>query len=478
MSECLASHYFKFAFSSALQLAFEYFHTKGTLVKFRQLLAMFASLIALMFGAYTSEAIAADDVCWKATYGRGAGAIPDACAVGMQKDGALCYPFCRAGFNGVGPVCWGSCPAGMTDGGVFCAKPKEVNYARTYYTALFGGACDADAKKAGINGCEPGNAGWYIKCKAGYVGNGGVCAVPRTCPAGFADVGDTCTKPSYGRTAGQSMVCGAGKTTDAGLCYDSCKASFGGVGPVCWSKCEGKYPMECGALCATNTDSCVAASAEIVIASLGVALAVADKFLTGGAVAGGAKIVSTASKIAIRAAKAEAVRKAILDAANKIGKKYDQWQVENMVNAAMGEPFDPSVLDPTGIADMIKALAKPLCSLPPSGPILADMFDYLDWDFKQYSVGVGPDGGFRNRRVGEQTLAGGGPEKILYVSTGGVKKNARYANGKFTGFQYNANGDVTATTVTDFIDYVSWDNNVYRVMRDTAANKWKITRAQ
>ena len=82
--------------------------------------------------------------------------------------------------------------------------------------------------------------------------------MPRTCPAGFADAGDTCTKPSYGRTAGASMVCGAGKTTDAGLCYDSCKASFGGVGPVCWSKCEGKYPLECGALCATNTDSCVA----------------------------------------------------------------------------------------------------------------------------------------------------------------------------------------------------------------------------
>lgn len=447
-------------------------------MKFRQLLALCASLIALMFGAYTSEAIAADDVCWKATYGRGAGSIPEACAVGTQKDGALCYPFCRAGFNGVGPVCWGSCPAGMTDGGVFCAKPKEVNYARTYYTALFGAACDADAKKAGINGCEPGNAGWYIKCKAGYVGTGGVCAVPRTCPAGFADVGDTCTKPSYGRTAGESMVCGAGKTTDAGLCYDSCKATFGGVGPVCWSKCEGKYPLECGALCATNADSCVAASAEIVIASLGLALAVADRFLTGGAVAGGAKIVSTASKIAIRAAKADAVRKAILDAANKIGKKYDQWQVENMVNAAMGEPFDPSVLDPTGIADMIKALAKPLCSLPPSGPILAVAFDYLDWDGARWSVDVGPDGGFRNSSVGVLVLAGGGAQRIMYLSSGGEKKNARYANGKFTGYTYNANGDITATTVTDSIDYVSWDRNVYRVVRDMVANQWKITRTQ
>ena len=215
-----------------------------------------------------------------------------------------------------------------------------------------------------------------------------------------------------------------------------------------------------------------------MIASLGVALAVADKFLTGGAVAGGAKIVSTASKIAIRAAKAEAVRKAILDAATKIGKKYDQWQVENMVNAAMGEPFDPSVLDPSGIADMIKAPAKPLCSLPPGGPMLSSSFDYLDWDATQWSVDVGPDGGFRNSRAGALVLAGGGPQRITYLLTGRVKRNARYAGGKFTSYTYNANGDITATNVTDYLDYISWDNNVYRVVRDMAADQWKITRTQ
>src|SRR5712671_2405760 len=44
--------------------------------------------------------------CTKKSHGRSAGAPIHACAEDMDKDGALCYPKCKAGFHGVGPVCW------------------------------------------------------------------------------------------------------------------------------------------------------------------------------------------------------------------------------------------------------------------------------------------------------------------------------------------------------------------------------------
>ena len=44
--------------------------------------------------------------CWKTTYGRGVGTIPESCVTppNTDKDGALCYPRCRPTYYGVGPV--------------------------------------------------------------------------------------------------------------------------------------------------------------------------------------------------------------------------------------------------------------------------------------------------------------------------------------------------------------------------------------
>ena len=46
--------------------------------------------------------------CAKQSQGRTAGTPLHACPADMDKDGALCYPKCKAGFKGVGPVCWES----------------------------------------------------------------------------------------------------------------------------------------------------------------------------------------------------------------------------------------------------------------------------------------------------------------------------------------------------------------------------------
>ena len=71
------------------------------------------------------------------------------------------------------------------------------------------------------------------------------------------DIGVSCAKTSYGRTAGKPMKCAPGLENRAGLCYKPCKAGWKGVGPVCWSTCP-KGSTDCGALCLApgNTNGC------------------------------------------------------------------------------------------------------------------------------------------------------------------------------------------------------------------------------
>lgn len=64
--------------------------------------------------------------CQKSSYGRGVGHIPDCGGNTPVKDAGLCYKRCNAGYNGVGPVCWGSCPAGWTDCGAMCGRSRAA----------------------------------------------------------------------------------------------------------------------------------------------------------------------------------------------------------------------------------------------------------------------------------------------------------------------------------------------------------------
>lgn len=68
----------------------------------------------------------------KPTYGRGAGAPVSACPVGMERNGALCYPRCVAGYTGAGPVCFQRCPIGYTDDGALCRKDAHIFAKDTY----------------------------------------------------------------------------------------------------------------------------------------------------------------------------------------------------------------------------------------------------------------------------------------------------------------------------------------------------------
>ena len=71
----------------------------------------------------------------------------------------------------------------------------------------------------------------------------------------MTDIGISCSKESYGRTAGTPLGCKKGEEEDAALCYPPCRDDFDGVGPVCWENCP-SGTNECGALCLVEGDKC------------------------------------------------------------------------------------------------------------------------------------------------------------------------------------------------------------------------------
>jgi len=191
-----------------------------------------------------------DKACWLQSYGRGAGVPLSACPAGTEQNGALCYPICQDGYTGVGPVCWQNCPDGFTDTGADCLKP--ASYGRGAGYAIWD---QSECQNDNPQGCELYGALYYPLCGANYH-NVGCCVCSPNCPAGWTDIGVSCQKGSYGRTAGTPMVCAAGQEEDAGLCYTPCKSGYNGIGPVCWASCPTGMAA-CGAMCVSSSEECV-----------------------------------------------------------------------------------------------------------------------------------------------------------------------------------------------------------------------------
>ena len=51
------------------------------------------------------------------------------------------------------------------------------------------------------------------------------------------DIGISCAKKSYGRTAGTPLGCADGLELSGALCYPPCPKGTKGIGPVCWGFC-------------------------------------------------------------------------------------------------------------------------------------------------------------------------------------------------------------------------------------------------
>ena len=111
-------------------------------------------------------------------------------------------------------------------------------------------------------GCEKYGAIWYPKCKDDFH-NVACCVCSPDCQSGMKDVGVSCQKDSYGRGAGETLVCKDTEEEEAALCYNPCKNGFGGSGPVCWENCPDGM-TECGALCLASGNSCSSDVKKIV----------------------------------------------------------------------------------------------------------------------------------------------------------------------------------------------------------------------
>ena len=306
------------------------------------------------------------DMCWTESVTRGAGTFPNVCGPNEDLDAGLCYPKCQAGYVGVGPVCWKSCPPGYRDDGAFCAKPAA--YGRgAGYPWKFGDGLNLDGARARCEkenrqGCEKSGEIMYPKCREGF-GAAGCCVCSPVCPGGFIDIGVSCTKPSYGRGAGTvPKNCPSGKVNQAGLCYVPCPAGFNGVGPVCWAnQCPSVFPVRCAAGCATSSNACIKSVVSQVTTPLEMVANIAGIALSGGgsAVAKSAAVTS-AKTIAKASIKSQMIRKA-----KEMGKELLESAAENAAStfyeAQLTGEFSWEDLDPTGVANVVKAFNKPLC---------------------------------------------------------------------------------------------------------------------
>lgn len=191
-----------------------------------------------------------NQACWLQSYGRGVGKPISTCPDGSEQDGLLCYPPCQDGYTGVGPVCWQNCPDGFSDTGADCLKPEA--YGRGAGYALWDqGKCQSENPQ----GCEQNGLLYYPLCAANFH-SVGCCICSPDCPSGWTDIGVSCQKGSYGRTAGTPLICTADQQEDAGLCYTHCSDGYTGIGPVCWGSCPAGM-AGCGAMCVGSSEECV-----------------------------------------------------------------------------------------------------------------------------------------------------------------------------------------------------------------------------
>ena len=349
-----------------------------------------------------------NDLCWRRSFGRGAGVVPKACAAGQANDNGLCYSDCKPGMTGVGPVCWSVCPAGFRDDGAFCAKPQS--YGRGAGYALWN-----EQKCRDENGgkCEKNGALWYPVCKPNFHAVG-CCVCSPDCPPGMKDIGVSCAKVSYGRGAGTLPQCASGQLSDAGLCYGSCPPDYDAVGPVCWGKCPPEFPFSCGAGCAKSQLHCAAGVIEMSTETLSVGANIllmvagapgALQSLKAGAragadaavrvvIQGGFRSLSQRAQIAAKKGAQDFTKalirktlKNVIDYRNLFGYslKLTRWAglkaaneaARDLATANVEGQFDYSLFtagDPTGASALIYAFAKyGTCGLEPVIPDVADI---------------------------------------------------------------------------------------------------------
>jgi hypothetical protein len=243
--------------------------------------------------------------CWKDTYGRGVGTVPRDCPPGQSEDTAgLCYDNCRSGYRPFATMCIPTCPEelGFKDTGLHCDKPgpkERIAYPWQAFDPFnMDGAmarCRADFPKHRSE-CVLANHNTmvYTACPDKYEQAPIITSLctPK-CPENTTTMGVACRKNTYDRGVGRLMSCGAGQQNDAGLCYNSCRSGFDGIGPVCWAQCPKEMPVNCGASCARDMGECAMAVTDQVTTPFMAAASIALIALTAGAGSGATAALNT-----------------------------------------------------------------------------------------------------------------------------------------------------------------------------------------
>lgn len=253
--------------------------------------------------------------CWKNSYGRGAGSPPTKCPRDREKSAGLCYEKCKDDYDGKLTMCIrNGCPGGYIDFGLTCTK-----------------------KKFGL------------------------------------PVGKTISK-TYDRGVGKIPGCGDKEEKDGLLCYPDCKTNYNGVGPVCWRKCGGDTPVDCGAACATSKGTCASKIFDMVKAVTEMISNIVAMVGTGGASA----VTRTSTKAAMWSAimsiakkfKAQKYTKqAFIAFLKKKGFKIGVTVSEAAIGLAFDQSESPidtalgvlSNFDPIGIVDVVIAFKQDVC---------------------------------------------------------------------------------------------------------------------
>lgn len=287
------------------------------------------------------------EFCWKDSYGRGVGTIPDRCPDDKDQIGALCYSKCPSGYTRFGFDCHQNCPSsdGWRDDGLFC---RLSEYGRGFGYAIWdNGSCDND--NGGYGNCETCLAMWYPKCKSGYSPVGcNICRpnVPNCNAMGFTGGIDLSCAKTIKIGDPTPLVCPSEREYDAGLCYATCKSGSTGVGPVCWDQPPNGW-VECGFGAAVDSANCAEVTTNQIL-SVGEVVFFVATMGAGGAAKSIAKGSAQWTKLV---QKFQKFQKNLPEAAKKLGDVYDAAQTGYTIYEIT--QIDPNVKDPEELVRLV-----------------------------------------------------------------------------------------------------------------------------
>lgn len=323
------------------------------------------------------------EFCWKDSYPRGVGTVPNHCPKDQEKIGLLCYPNCPSGMYRWGFDCHSYCPdsPGWDDQGLFC---RLCEYGRGGgYPWKFGDGfsddgmirrCQADY---GRGNCEKNGAMYYPKCDKGYYAFG--CCI---CRPDTPKCSDFNLNPGVDLSCAKKVIigvpytgeCDSDQEKDVGLCYKKCDSAYDGVGPVCWGKNPDGW-VGCGMGSAISSKIC----AETIFNQIMSVGQMALNVVTLGATAAASKSVSDLEELQKKfddLTKLYLSTDMISDIADAavndpdyapIAKDADQCRTVD-VDKVLPEDLAriaasiAALVDPTGIAGTVASFTYPKCS--------------------------------------------------------------------------------------------------------------------